>query len=148
MIRIIRTRTLRQTAAQIIDLHDRAEAQRTRAERALADAERTHELQASLARAEGALEILRAQHLLDTEDRVTLRALLRTSRKQSRPADRVFVLFRMGELHSLHASQDAAEIAAEAEGAPRSGWTADAPGAALPPASTVAWRVQALPLQT
>jgi hypothetical protein len=98
------------------------------------------------ARAEGRLEVLTAQHQLDTEDRATLRMLLRIARKQSRPADRVYVLFRRGELHSLHATQESAEIAAEAEGAPRSGWTANKPGAALPPAAEVAWRVQSLPL--
>lgn len=99
-----------------------------------------------LAHAHGELEILRAQHLLDTEDRVVLRALLRTARRQSARTDRVFVLFHYGRLHSLHSTQDAAESTAEAQGAPRSGWTTTAPGAALPPASEVTWRVQPLRL--
>ncbi|MFP8886815.1 hypothetical protein [Streptomyces mangrovi] len=99
-----------------------------------------------LAAVRAELETLRAQHLLDAEDRVALRALLRTVRKQADRSDRVWVLFRHGELHSVHASVEAAEEAAEAEGAPRSGWTSHTPGAALPPAAEVAWRVQSLPL--
>jgi len=98
------------------------------------------------ARAEGQLEVLTAQQMLDTEDRAMLRMLLRIVRKQSRPADRVYALFRRGALHSVHATIDAAEAAAEAEGAPRSGWTRDVPGAGLPPAAEVAWRVQSLSL--
>ncbi|MFG3316074.1 hypothetical protein ACGF0C_29310 [Streptomyces albidoflavus] len=105
-------------------------------------AEHAAELEA--ARAE--LEVSRAQVLLDAEDRVALRALLRTARRQSRALDRVYVLFRRGALHSLHASADSAEAAAEAEGAPRRGWTAHTPGAALPAAAEVDWRIQALPL--
>ncbi|MGW9612657.1 hypothetical protein [Streptomyces diastaticus] len=35
---------------------------------------------------------------------------------------------------------------AEAEGAPRSGWTSLGPGAAMPPAAEVPWRIQPLPL--
>ncbi|WP_329356951.1 hypothetical protein [Streptomyces anulatus] len=145
MFRIIRTRTLQQASAQ-------AEVQQQRADHAeqthTADTERLGDLERALGQAQGALEILRAQQLLDTEDRAALRALLRTARRQTRQADRVFVLFRHGALHSLHATQEAAEAAAEAEGAPRSGWTALKPGAALPPASEVTWRVQALPLNT
>lgn len=98
------------------------------------------------AHAEGRLEVLSAQHLLDTEDRTALRMLLRLVRKQNSRADRVYVLWRHGRLHSLHATSDSAEAAAEAEGAPRSGWTALEPGAPLPPASETEWRVQALPL--
>ena len=56
------------------------------------------------ARAEGELTALRAQ--------------------QARLADHVYVLLRFGEVHSVHASWDAAEIAAESEGAPRAGWGA------------------------
>ncbi|MEU3221209.1 hypothetical protein [Streptomyces sp. NPDC006971] len=99
------------------------------------------------ARAEGELAALRAQHLLDAEDRVALRMLLRTARKeQARDADRVYVLLHYGALHSVHTTRGAAEIAAEAEGAPRSNWTTLTPGAAAPPASEVTWRVQPLPL--
>ncbi|MFE9385655.1 hypothetical protein ACFYMO_20865 [Streptomyces sp. NPDC007025] len=109
------------------------------------------ELQGALARSredaarlEGELDALRAQSLLDTEDRQALRTLLRVTRKQQ--TDRVYVLLHHGQLHSVHASVEAAEAAAEAEGAPRSGWTTLPPGAAHPPASEVSWRVQPLPL--
>lgn len=100
------------------------------------------------ARLEGELETLRAQSLLDTEDRQALRTLLRTTRKQNSRADRVYVLFHHGNLHSIHPTAEAAEIAAEADGAPRSGWTTHTPGAALPPACEVTWRVQPLPFGT
>ncbi|MEW2374227.1 hypothetical protein AB0940_33470 [Streptomyces sp. NPDC006656] len=99
------------------------------------------ECDAALAESEAA----RAQVLLDAEDRVALRALLRTARKQGDDR-RVYGLFRRGALHSLHRSAAAAEAAAEAEGASRAGWTAHVPGAPLPPASEVLWRVQALSL--
>jgi hypothetical protein len=72
--------------------------------------------------------------------------LLRAARKQEARADRVYVLFRYGRLHSVHTSREAAEIAAEGEGAPRSGWTSQLPGAAMPPADEVTWRVQPLKL--
>ncbi|MFF7553587.1 hypothetical protein ACFZA9_11955 [Streptomyces olivaceus] len=152
MIRIIRTRTLREleTAAHTeppsppdcpaTDTVIRAELTVESLQRELADA------RARAARAEGELATLRAQHLLDTEDRVVLRTLLRTARKKTRPADRVHVLFQRGALHSIHATHDDAELAAEAEGAPRDGWTADKPGAGRPPAAEVTWRIQALPL--
>ncbi|WP_228978443.1 hypothetical protein [Streptomyces sp. DH12] len=97
------------------------------------------------ARAEGELAALRAQALLDTEDRAVLRALLRTARRRS-TADRVYALFRRGALHSVHATLEAAEAAAEAEGAPRSGWATQPAGAGTPSAAEVAWRVQPLPL--
>ncbi|MFE3996542.1 hypothetical protein ACFXPW_33390 [Streptomyces goshikiensis] len=109
------------------------------AERDVARAER------DAARSE--LEAAKAQVLLDAEDRVALRALLRTARQQGR-ADRVYVLYRYGTLHSLHRSLEAGERAAEAEGAPRGGWTAARPGAALPPAAEVEWRVQPVALST
>ncbi|MGW6979633.1 hypothetical protein ACWGE1_09315 [Streptomyces sp. NPDC054932] len=89
----------------------------------------------------------RAQVLLDAEDRVALRALLRTARRQAAAVDRVYVLFHRGRFHSVHTTVDGAEAAAEAEGAPRDGWTAQAPGAAFPPACEVVWRVQPLVLQ-
>ncbi|MGW3955156.1 hypothetical protein ACWEKM_30420 [Streptomyces sp. NPDC004752] len=102
---------------------------------------------ADAARLEGELETLRAQSLLDTEDRQALRTLLRITRKQNARADRVYVLYRFGELHSVHAARDAAEIAAEAEGAPRDGWTSPTTCCATPPpASEVPWRIQPLPL--
>ncbi|MEV7722716.1 hypothetical protein, partial [Streptomyces sp. NPDC088184] len=111
------------------------------------------ELRASLARTtadaarlEGELETLRAQSLLDTEDRQALRMLLRTARKQATRADRVYVLYRFGELHSVHATRDAAEIAAEAEGAPRDGWTSPTTCCDGAPASEVPWRIRPVPL--
>ncbi|MEV7442006.1 hypothetical protein AB0O22_12740 [Streptomyces sp. NPDC091204] len=91
------------------------------------------------------VEEARAQVLLDAEDRVALRVLLRTARRQD--ATRVHVLFHRGRFHSVHTTVEGAEAAAEAEGAPRGGWTAHAPGEALPPASEVVWRVQPLTLQ-
>ncbi|KOU78988.1 MULTISPECIES: hypothetical protein [unclassified Streptomyces] len=93
------------------------------------------------------LDAARAQVLLDAEDRVALRMLLRSVRKQAAPVDRVYALFHRGTLLSLHRSVEAAERAAEAEGAPRDGWTAHQPGAAFPPACEVTWRVQPLTVQ-
>ncbi|MEU7566350.1 hypothetical protein AB0A99_10085 [Streptomyces fradiae] len=163
MISIVRTRTLRALRSDLADAETRAAAARTDAEQHQQAAEMANdvairvelameELHERLARAhadasriEGELETLRAQNYLDTEDRAVLRMLLRTARKQAR-ADRVYVLFHRGVLHSVHASLEAAEAAAEAEGAPRSGWTTHAPGAAMPPAAEVVWRVQPLPL--
>ncbi|TWV41326.1 hypothetical protein FRZ03_21325 [Streptomyces misionensis] len=164
MIAVVRTRTLRALRTGLSEAETeaaaaRAEGEQHRKEAALATdsairAETAlEELRAALARTtadaarlEGELEILRAQSLLDTEDRQALRTLLRVTRKQNGRAERVYVLFHRGELHSVHATAEAAESAAEAEGAPRSGWTAHTPGAALPPACEVLWRVQPLPL--
>ncbi|BAU84725.1 hypothetical protein SLA_3823 [Streptomyces laurentii] len=102
---------------------------------------------ADAARLEGELVTLRAQSLLDTEDRQALRMLLRTTRKQNDRADRVFVLFRSGELHSVHATRDAAEIAAEAEGAPRDAWITSTPCCPTPaPAAEVPWCIRPVPL--
>ncbi|MCX5166387.1 hypothetical protein OOK39_46080 [Streptomyces sp. NBC_00264] len=99
------------------------------------------------ARAEGELTALRVQHLLDAEDRVALRMLLRTARKQQTRTGRVYVLYRHGALHSVHTTRDAAEIAAEAEGAPRDGWTSSATCCATPYGAPEApWRIQTLPL--
>ena len=164
MLRVIRTSTWREINSQIVELHNRAECERGRAEELVAELDTRNsqivedatellrkELNAAreaLAYARGEHETLRAQHLLDTEDRVTLRMLLRTTRRQAHPLDRVYVLFQHGRLHSVHATRDAAEITAEAEGAPRSGWSSDAPGAALPPAADVLWRIQPLTLHT
>ncbi|GLW04773.1 hypothetical protein [Streptomyces lavendulae] len=100
---------------------------------------------ATAARAEGELLALRPELLLDTEDRAALRMLLRFTRKQS-AVSRVYALFHRGGLHSVHATVEAAEAAAEAEGAPPDGWTSHTPGAALPPAAEVIWRVQPLSL--
>lgn len=171
MIAVVRTSTLRALRDSVSGAEAEAATARAEAVAARAEAEQcleqsgnlldvasraedgAEDLRAALARAtvdvarlEGELETLRAQSLLDTEDRQALRMLLRITRKQSARADRVYVLFRRGQLHSVHATPEAAESAAEAEGAPRSGWTAHTPGAALPPASEVLWRVQPLPL--
>jgi hypothetical protein len=164
MIAVVRSRTLQGLRADIAaaeaataTARGESEQRRQEAERATDSAIRAEsaveELRDALARTtadaarlEGELETLRAQSLLDTEDRQALRTLLRITRKQSGLADRVYILFHHGRLHSVHATMDAAESAAESEGAPREGWTAHTPGAALPPASQVAWRVQPLPL--
>ncbi|WOI58625.1 hypothetical protein [Streptomyces fradiae] len=164
MITLVRTRTLRALRADLADAETRAAAARTDANQHQQAAELANdsairaestieELQdrlrrtiANEARAVGELAALRAQTLLDTEDRAALRMLLRTVRKQAAALDRVYVLFHRGALHSVHASMAAAEAAAEAEGAPRSGWTAHAPGAALPAAAEVTWCVRPVPL--
>ncbi|MFF3190529.1 hypothetical protein [Streptomyces misionensis] len=152
MIRIMR-------AATLAALHTETEAARAEAARSVKDAAAAAEetvraradladLRATLARVEGELTHLRTQQHLDAEDRVALRMLLRTARKQMAARDQVYVLFRRGELHSIHASQESAEGAAEAEGASRDGWVAFASGASVPPAAEVAWRVQRLPFST
>ncbi|MGK5497555.1 hypothetical protein [Streptomyces sp. URMC 125] len=159
MFRIIRTTTLAALHADRVELAAvRAELEATRAARQAAEGREAdaaireedtaidlEKTRVELAAVRAELETLRAQHLLDTEDRATLRALLRTARKQA-ARNHVYALFRHGQLHSLHATTEAAEEAAEAEGAPREGWTTLKPGAALPPAAEVAWRVQPLPL--
>lgn len=172
MIRIVRTRTLREADSQVVELHHRAECQRTRAEelaaeivgmqqaanhsadfliRAEDDAERLHKqllaARDDAARVRGELDALRSQHLLDTEDRVVLRMLLRTARKQQARTDRVHVLYRFGVVHSVHATRDAAETAAEDEGADRGGWTSPSTCCVTPPeASEIPWRIQSLML--
>ncbi|WP_371791924.1 hypothetical protein OG217_23255 [Streptomyces sp. NBC_01023] len=166
MITMVRTRTLNALRASLSGAEAetataRAEADRYRGEAqtatdSTARAETAlEELRGVLARStadaarlEGELTALRAQMLLDTEDRQTLRTLLRITRKQNGRADRVYALFHRGQLHSIHATLDAAEIEAETQGASRSGWTTHTPGAALPPASEVLWRVQPLPLKS
>ncbi|WP_434744545.1 hypothetical protein [Streptomyces sp. A-14] len=166
MITLIRIRTLNSLRTDLAAAETEAENARAEAEKCLEQSgdlldHLTHaddvvgELRAELAqsrldaaRLEGELEALRAQVLLDTEDRQALRTLLRVTRKHNQRADRVFALFHHGRLHSVHPTTEAAEIAAEAEGAPRSGWTTHTPGAALPPACEVTWRVQPLPFGT
>ncbi|MFD8670563.1 hypothetical protein ACFV1U_34930 [Streptomyces microflavus] len=166
MIALIRTRTLDTLRTDLATAEMEAENARAEADKCLEQNgdlvdHLTHaddvagELRAELAqslrdaaRLEGELEALRAQSLLDTEDRQALRTLLRVTRKQNQRAQRVYALFHQGRLHSVHPTAEAAEIAAEAEGAPRSGWTTQTPGAALPPACEVIWRVQPLPFGT
>ncbi|MFJ8446727.1 hypothetical protein [[Kitasatospora] papulosa] len=164
MIAIIRTRTLRALRADLAYTESCNETERAETGRQARAAEQATdaviraeatietlrtalaEAQADAAGARGALAVLETQHQLDTEDRVALRMLLRATRQQAAHADRVYVLFRYGRLHGVYATQDAAEIAAEAEGAPRTGWTSTLPGTALPPAAETAWRIQPLPL--
>ncbi|WP_228974985.1 hypothetical protein [Streptomyces sp. DH12] len=143
MFTLVRTRTLRALRADLAEAEADATAARAKINEQRRNVARYTQ---AIDRAEGELKALRAQALLDTEDRAVLRALLRTARKQNAALDRVYVLFRRGALHSVHASLEAAEAAAEAEGAPRSGWTTHPPGAAMPPAADVLWRVQPLPL--
>jgi len=157
MIAIVRTRTLRALRASITEAETAAEAARAeaatatssavRAEAALEDLRTAHAtLTTNAARAQGELETLRAQQLLDTEDRAVLRTLLRTARKTAAAQQRVFVLLRRGAFHSVHATREAAERAAERDGAHPDGWlTHGAPGTDVP-ASEVAWRIQPVPL--
>ncbi|MEV0914983.1 hypothetical protein AB0I93_12025 [Streptomyces sp. NPDC049967] len=166
MITLIRTRTLKALRDSLTRAETEAETARTEADKCLEQSsdmldqltradDVAEELRAELAqslrdaaRLEGELNALRAQSLLDTEDRQALRTLLRVTRKQNSRAERVYVLFHHGRLHSIHPTVEAAETAAEAEGAPRSGWTTHTPGAAMPPACEVTWRVQPLPFST
>ncbi|MEU9605047.1 hypothetical protein [Streptomyces sp. NPDC048057] len=161
MIALIRTRTLNTLRECLAEAETEAEAARAEAELCLEQSgnmldvasraeEEAEELRAALDQAmvdvahlEGEMEALRAQSVLDTEDRQALRTLLRIVRKQSARADLVYVLFRSGELHSVHATQDAAQIAAEAEGARRDGWTTStAPCAAPVVASEIPWNIR------
>ncbi|MET9762087.1 hypothetical protein ABZ016_24025 [Streptomyces sp. NPDC006372] len=164
MIRIVRTKTLRTlhaglTEAETATASARAEAEQhrkeartaadsaIRAETALEDLRTEHaRTVTSAARNEGELETLRAQVLLDTEDRAALRMLLRTARKTATAQQHVFVLMRRGELHSVHPSREDAEKAAERDGAHPDGWlTQGAPGTDCH-ATEVAWRIQPMPL--
>lgn len=163
MIAIVRTRTLRTLRTALADAETAAETARALAERLhqeveiVADsairAETTLEdlrdayarSIAGAARAEGELETLRAQQLLDTEDRAALRLLLRQTRKTA-AAQRVFVLLKRGQFHSVHGTREAAEEAAEREGAHRDGWlTQGGPGTQCS-GSEVLWRIQPVPL--
>ncbi|MFH9116708.1 hypothetical protein [Streptomyces globisporus] len=162
MIALIRTRTLNTLRTDLATAETEAQAARVEAEKCLEQSgdlldHLTHAddvaegLRADLAqsrldaaRLEGELEALRAQVLLDTEDRQALRTLLRATRKQNQRPERVYVLFRFGKLHSVHATSTAAEIAAEAEGAARDGWTPHTTccDGTTVPASEVRWRIQ------
>ncbi|MBA0054024.1 hypothetical protein E0L36_25185 [Streptomyces sp. AJS327] len=96
---------------------------------------------ARLAVAEAERDEARARPALEHEDQVALRALLRQARRQARKVPHVFVLYQRGRLHSLHSTVESAEAAAEAEGAPHSGWAPHIPGESLSPAAEVAWRI-------
>jgi hypothetical protein len=166
MIALVRTRTLRALRAGLAEAENTAETERTEAEQhrlsaalatdsAIRAEDSAQELRvvrdraiADAARLDGELQALRAQSLLDTEDRQALRTLLRVTRKQAARTDRVYVLFRYGRLHGVYATRDGAEIAAEAAGAPRDGWTSPrtcCDGSAVP-ASEVPWRIRPFPL--
>jgi len=164
MIAIVRTRTLRALRASITEAETAAEAARSdaeqhrqdaqtatdsaiRAETALEELRAEHAASiAASARIEGELETLRAQQLLDTEDRAVLRLLLRTARKTSAAQQRVYVLLKRGQFHSVHATREDAERAAERDGAHPDGWlTHGAPGTDVP-ASAVLWRIQPVPI--
>jgi septal ring factor EnvC (AmiA/AmiB activator) len=165
MIALIRTRSLNVLRSRVSEAEAEVAAARSEAEKCLEQSgnllnsleqaeESERELRitrdratADAARFEGELEALRAHSLLDTEDRQALRMLLRTVRKQSGRADRVYVLYRFGDLHSVHVTRDAAEIAAEAEGAPRDGWTSSTTCCASEsPAAEIPWRIRPVPL--
>jgi hypothetical protein len=156
MITIVRTRTLRTLRADLQAASTEAEQRRREAEIVTDSAIRAEialeELRADLARTiaeaartEGELETLRAQVFLDTEDRAALRMLLRTAKKTATAPRQVYALLHRGELHSVHESRDAAEKAAESEGAAPGGWvTHGTPGTQTPPRE-VLWRVQPMP---
>lgn len=59
-------------------------------------------------------------------------------------AEPVFILFYLGELHSVHATPEAAERAAEQHGASRHGWSDTVAGL---PASSVLWRITQAPVR-
>ncbi|MFE9241763.1 hypothetical protein [Streptomyces sp. NPDC007007] len=99
-----------------------------------------------LARAQGELSVLRSQQLLDTEDRAVLRMLLRTARKQEARADLVHILFRYGRPHSAHGTWEAAQSAAESEGADRQGWTSPSTTNEARNPNEIAWRIESLRL--
>ncbi|MFF9582474.1 hypothetical protein [Streptomyces achromogenes] len=162
MISICRTRTLRTLRTALAAAETEAETARAlakrlqqeveivsdsaiRAETALEELRDAHARSiADGARAEGELTALRAQVLLDTEDRAVLRMLLRQARKAAGP-QQVYVLLRRDVFHSVHASRSAAEEAAERDGADPGGWFTQ--GGAPSPAAEVAWRIQPVPLK-
>ncbi|MGW1353622.1 hypothetical protein ACWCQE_30775, partial [Streptomyces sp. NPDC002409] len=137
MIALVRTRTLTALRTSLAEAQTAASAAREeaeqhkwaselandsaiRAEIALEKLQTTALQRAvDVAHLTGELETLRAQSLLDTEDREALRTLLCTTRKQNSRTDRVYVLLHFGEVHSVHTTWEEAETAAEAEGAPR-----------------------------
>ncbi|MEU7048047.1 hypothetical protein [Streptomyces eurythermus] len=156
MIAILRTRTLRALRTSLAAAETEAERLQQeveivsdsaiRAETTLEDLRDAHARSiADGARAEGELSALRSQILLDTEDRAVLRMLLRQARKAAGP-QQVYVLLRRGAFHSVHASREAAEEAAEREGAPRDGWFVQGGQGAPPPTAEVPWRIQPVPL--
>lgn len=145
MFRIIRTTDLTTLRAEVDAAREESARRGEGESAAAAEAGR---LRAARARAEGELAVLRTQAHLDAEDRVALRMLLRSVRKQMADRGKVAVLLRHGEILSVHATPEDAEAAAVAKGAPPEGWERVAPGTPLPPAADVSWRVTVLPVQT
>ncbi|MCX5110673.1 hypothetical protein OOK13_19415 [Streptomyces sp. NBC_00378] len=164
MIAVVRARTLNALRTSLAEAQEAAKTAREEAEQHKWSSElatdsairaetalekiQTTALQRAVdaAHLEGELETLRAQSLLDTEDRQALRTLLRITRKQNSRADRVYVLFRFGELHSVHVTRDAAEIAAETEGASRDGWFTPSTHGTVPAAAEVSWCIRPVQL--
>lgn len=146
MIRVIRTRTLRALREDAAEAARSEEGAQTYSDEATKWHRRYEEEVVRADEAEAAAEALREelatareQQLLDAEDRVALRMLLRTARKQAVGRDWAFLLWRWGQLHSAHASAESAEAAAEAEGAAPDGWTPQMSGV---PDTEVQWRMQ------
>ncbi|MFJ2265791.1 hypothetical protein ACIP4W_08680 [Streptomyces sp. NPDC088846] len=164
MIAVVRTRTLNTLRDSLTKAQEAAKAAREeaeqhkwsselatdsaiRAETALEKIQTTALQRAvDVAHLEGELETLRAQSLLDTEDRQALRTLLRVARKQATRAAYVYVLLRFGEVHSVHTTRDEAEIAAEAEGASREGWVTHSTHGTAPAAAETNWRIHPVKL--
>ncbi|WP_329588865.1 hypothetical protein OG195_12445 [Streptomyces sp. NBC_01362] len=164
MIAVVRARTLNALRTSLAEAREAATAARIeveqhkwaselatdsaiRAETALEKLQTTALQRAvDVAHLEGELETLRAQSLLDTEDRQALRTLLRITRKQANRAAYVYVLLRFGEVHSVHTTRDEAEIAAEAEGASREGWVTHSTHGTAPAAAEVSWCIRPVQL--
>lgn len=170
MITVCRTRTLAALRADLASAEEAAAAARTEtaghrqeAADATATAARAQELAEELreqlataaaegARAAGELETLRAA-LADAEtarrEAQAAADLLETLQETARDAVlQVYVLRHYGEPHSLHLTPEAAQAAAEAEGAAPDRWTpSTGPDGRSRPACEVAWRWNRLPLQ-
>ncbi|WP_103503934.1 hypothetical protein [Streptomyces sp. SM14] len=157
MIRITRTHTLTDlttTAARVPALEEELEEARDHLSYYRAQQAEDMELITSLQNSFQALDqthtetreqLRRAEEqvLLDHEDRVVLRTLLRTARRQEqRDRDTVYLLHRRGELHSVHRSREGAETAAEGEGAAPDGWAPCPPGSKPPSDSPAGWRIE------
>ncbi|SOD67055.1 hypothetical protein SAMN06297387_12847 [Streptomyces zhaozhouensis] len=122
----------------------RADYDRRRAEK---EASELEDQLAELNREADEMRLVADRPLLDHEDQVALRALLRQARRQARDPG-VWVLLERGELHSVHSTREDAEDAAEALGAPRDGWTWQTSPAedVRRTATEVLWRIQRMPL--
>ncbi|WP_030606243.1 hypothetical protein [Streptomyces achromogenes] len=165
MIAIVRTRTLRALRADLAAADSAAETARALAEQHRRDAEtatdsaiRAETALESLrdaharsiadgARVEGELKALRSQALLDTEDRAVLRMLLRQARKAATAPQRMYVLLRYGSFHSLHETREAAEEAAERDGADPAAWYTQGGTGPQYPDDEAAWLIKPVPLK-